>query len=548
MPLELRTIALALFSLLVSSACSTLSGASRKTKCGPDTQSCAVPPYAESGWTTVHASSRNDDYVPIELPQQYELSWTVLEGFATLMGPIIGPEGNLYVTTPSSPGTSTLHAFDADGSTLWESEPWEGPADLDSCAGYQTPVVDEEGDLYLSDCNQIWSFSSAGEVRWVVNLPEPPEGAAWQNIRAAPVNSFVTAFLSKDGAIGGITIWGDIVLVSRTDGSTVASATAMPGSVAVADDDLPKGLGVEPPPGVWAGGFMDPDMIPIVWYVFNGVPPSANTPAVQPDTGRIFATGFSEPLDDDLGALYGFDFTPGKNGELGRVAVAIEFIMGPGSGSSPGISPDGSVVYVSDGEGVLYAVDAETGDANWSLPTGGQPASPSVGADGKIYLLGGRAGFAFHPDGTEAWTANLDDLAEQLVPALDRGSDLEGPSTFNNAVPTITDSGILTSVTVGYLTSLGEQSLAPLPVSQVVVLLDAQTGKRIETFAPLRPDDTIEGFVVPSLNGAIYVNQGALVSSTVAALASMFEPLLPDGVTLMSPIGGLQAFTPTSDP
>lgn len=139
---RLGTVALG-FLLLLSNACATLrSAASNAGKCGPDTEPCARSPYAGSGWATVHASSRNDDYVPIKLPQQYELSWTVLEGFATLMGPSIGPEGNLYITTPSSPGTPTLHAFDSDGNTLWESDPWEGPADLDSCAGYQTPVVD----------------------------------------------------------------------------------------------------------------------------------------------------------------------------------------------------------------------------------------------------------------------------------------------------------------------------------------------------------------------------------------------------------------------
>jgi hypothetical protein len=228
--------------------------------------------------------------------------------------------------------------------------------------------------------------------------------------------------------------------------------------------------------------------------------------------------------------------------------VGLEFTMGPGSGSSPGISPDGSAVYVVDGNGVLFAVDAESGMAKWSLATNGQPASPSVGADGKIYLLGGRAGLAINADGTRAWKANLDDLARQMVPALGPDSGLEGPSTFNNAIPTITESGILTSVTVGYLTSLGTQTLAPVPVQQIVVLLDPRTGERIETFDPLRPRDTVEGFVVPSLEGTIYVNQGALVSSTMTALASVFQPQLPSGVSLMAPVGGLQAFTPIGIP
>ena len=538
----LRTASILLVPLIA--ACSTTASEGPPSgKCGPDTEPCAAPPYADSEWTTIHATSRNNDYVETTIAQRYEPKWKVLEGAATVMGPSIGPEGNLYISTPSLKGTSALYAFDSEGNTLWESEPWNGPTDLDSCAGYQTPIVDTEGDVYVGDCNQLWSFSADGTLRWVVDLPEPPEGAAWQTIDAAPVNSFVTAFFSKDGSVGGITIWGDIFLASRTDGSLVAPVTKMPGSVAVSDDDLPQGLGIGPPPGLWEPDFMDQDMISPIWYIFDGVTPGANTPAVEPNTGRIFATGFSEALDDDLGALYGFDFTPGSPGELGTIEVAVNFVMGPGSGSSPGITADGSTVYVSDGEGMLYSVNAATGEENWSTQTGGQPASPSVGPDGKIYLLGGNAGSAYNPNGTEAWVANLDDLAEALLPPLDpSATTLTGPTTFNNAIPTITDSGILTTVTVGYEFDLGRQ--APVPIMQIVVLLDPDTGEPVEGHFPLEADDTVDGFVIPSLEGTIYVNQGALASSIVSSISSLFEDELPEGVTVMTPIGGLQAYAP----
>jgi outer membrane protein assembly factor BamB len=293
---------------------------------------------------------------------------------------------------------------------------------------------------------------------------------------------------------------------------------------------------------------MDQQMISPIWFVFEGVTPGANTPAVEPTTGRIYATGFSEPRDDDLGALYGFDFTPGSDGALGTIDVAINFVMGPGSGSSPALSPDGSVVYVSDGEGILYAVDAKTGDKNWEVPSGGQAASPSVAPDGKIHLLGGKAGSAINSDGTVAWVANLDDLAATLVPPLDPDSTLEGPSTFNNAIPTVTDTGIVTSVTVGYLNEAFGR-VVPLPVMQIVVMLDADTGKMIEGYEPFEVDDTIDGFVIPSFEGTVYANNGALASSiiSVTAPASGWDELLPDGVSIMQPIGGLQAFAPAQE-
>lgn len=531
----------------VLQGCAASMGAPTTVKCGPDRTPCSASPYADTAWATVHASPRNDDYVPIELSGRYERYWSVLEGYATLMSPSLGPDGHIYVTTPSEQGTSTLHAFAPDGLPIWESKPWLGPNDLDSCAGFQTPIVDEDGDLYLSDCNQVWSVTSKGRVRWVVDLPKPPPGTAWQYGLAGPVNPFVTAFFTRDGAVGGVTMWGDIVLLSRHDGRLVAAPTRMPGSTALREDELPRGLGVEPPPGVWTGGFMDPEMIPVVWYLFEGVVPSANTPAMDPATGRFFVTGLSRSLDDDRGALYAFDFIPGRDGKLGHVDVAFEFMIGGGSGSSPGISPDGATVYVSDGAGVLYAVDARTGGAKWSLPTSSQQASPSVGADGMIYLLGGKAGFAVHPNGTEAWTANLDSLAESHVPPLQAESPLSGPSTFHNAVPTITKSGVLTSVTVGYLASLGALTVIPVAVSQFVVLLDRQTGALVDNFQPIRLTDTVEGFVVATSDGLLLANQGALVSTTLRSLAGSFEPLLPNGVSLIPPVGGLQAFRPASE-
>jgi len=511
--------------------------------------SSAQPPYADTEWTTIHATSRNNDYVPTTLAKRYENKWRVLDGSATVMGPSIGPEGNLYVTTASPKGTPALHALDSDGNFLWQSDPWNGPADLDSCAGYQTPVIDDQGDVYLSDCNQLWSFSSDGTLRWKVDLPDPPPGAAWQDLEASPVNSFVTAMFTNDGSVGGVTIWGDIVLVSRADGTPVAPVVKMPGSVAVSDDELPSDPtsgGI--PPGLWPPDLMDQEMISPIWYVFEGVTPGANTPAVEPTTGRIYATGFSEPLDDDLGALYGFDFTPGSDGALGTIEVVVNFVMGPGSGSSPALSPDGSVVYVSDGEGVLYAVDARTGTENWRVQTDGQAASPSVAPDGKIHLLGGKAGSAYNSDGTLAWVADLDDLAASLVPPLDPGSTLTGPSTFNNAIPTITDTGIVTSVTVGYLNEAFGR-LVPLPVMQIVVVLDADTGKVIEGYEPFEVDDTIDGFVIPSFEGTVYANNGALASSIISFSAPLFgwDALLPDGVSLMEPVGGLQAFTPVQE-
>lgn len=539
---------LSLISAVLVLSCAETTQPPVGDKCGPDTEPCDAPPYADTEWTTIHATSRNNDYVETAIETSYEEKWSVLDGVSTLMGPSIGPEGNLYISTPALKGTSALYALNSEGKILWQSEPWNDGTGLDSCAGYNTPIVDTEGDVYLSDCNQLWSFTPSGTLRWVVDLPEPPEGAAWQTIDAAPLNSFVTSFFSKDGSVGGITVWGDVVLVSRNTGRPVAPVVKMPGSVAVSDEDLPTGIGISPPPGVWGPDFIDQDMVSPIWYIFDGVTPGANTPAVDPVSGRIFNTGFSvdvTPEGEPFGALYGFDFTPGAPGQLGTIEVGLTFKMGPGSGSSPGLTQDGSTVYVSDGEGILHSVNAVTGEENWSASTGGQAASPSVGPDGTVYLLGGKAGSSYKPNGELAWVANLDELAADLIPPVAPDAELGDPTTFNNAIPTITDSGILTTVAVGYGFTLGQSTV--LPVMQIVILLDEDTGEPVEGHDFLEIRDSVDGFVFPSLEGTIYVNNGSLMSTAVRPAIGIFEDDIPEGVTILPPVGGLQAFAPVPE-
>jgi len=106
----------------------------------------------------------------------------------------------------------------------------------------------------------------------------------------------------------------------------------------------------------------------------------------------------------------------------------------------------------------------------------------------------------------------------------------------------------VTSVTVGYLTEAFDR-VVPLPVMQIVVILDADTGKLIEGYEFFEIDDSIDGFVIPSFEGTVYVNNGALASSIVSTSAPMFgwDEELPEGVSIMQPVGGLQAFTPVSE-
>ena len=72
---------------------STLAGA------GDDEPTCDDPAltdyYAPTSWPSVHRDSGNSNFVPFVAPTLNHVTWTALEGAATLVAPSIGPEGNV---------------------------------------------------------------------------------------------------------------------------------------------------------------------------------------------------------------------------------------------------------------------------------------------------------------------------------------------------------------------------------------------------------------------------------------------------------------------
>ncbi|MGI9591928.1 MAG: PQQ-binding-like beta-propeller repeat protein, partial [Myxococcota bacterium] len=349
--------------------------------------------YANSAWATVHRDSSNSDYVPLSPGADVEVAWTALDGAALFVGPVFGPEGQLYVSSGRGAGTSHLHAFARDGGLLWESPPMRTLQDLDHVAVVCAPIVDRDGYVYAADANQLWSFTGDGRQRWVVDLPDHGvEGY------------FITPLFSREGFVGGVSTDGKVALFRRGDGSLALPVLDLPGTVGPPSE--------APPPGIWGGGLLAPEYVTPLWdLVWGREIEVANTPAVHPESGRIYITAAGASARD--GVLYGIDTGPRG------LSIAFSAPMGAGSGTSPALSPDGRLVYAIDDDGLMVALDAASGERVWEAADTMGAASPSVGPDGTIYSFNGMAGTIVAIEGATGrveWREQYDALAEELLP------------------------------------------------------------------------------------------------------------------------------------
>lgn len=488
--------------------------------------------YSGSGWATLHRDGANRRLAADASLHERYWTWRALSGAAVLTAPTLSPDGEtLYVATGKSTGYSNLHAYALDGEPLWQAEPWrDAEHGVDPCAVLSSPIVDAAGDVYIGDCNQLFAFRADGRVKWVVPLP-PLQDGDFRFADELAVNALTTAVFTREGFVLGVTNFGDVVVVDRETGALAAEPFRLPGLVPPASTVLPMA------DSLFAGELMDPQIREWAWQLLiGGRMRSANTPAVDEETGRIFVAATS--TQPNLGALYALDLhEPPQGKRVVRIAHATD--MGIGSGSSPALSPDRSRVYVSDEDGVFYAIDAHAGGVAWSVKTKSTAAAAAVGANGDIYSLQayGPAVVAISPEGSIEWESDLAALAAARLP---RSLWLGGPVAMGNGNPTVVDGAVLVPVVYGYEISLGRR--IPIPVLSSVVALDIDTGVGLRDVVALEDDST--GVTVALPDGTLINSLGTAITSAVSPLAPLARWLLPGKHRLLHTVGGFQVSLP----
>jgi outer membrane protein assembly factor BamB len=205
--------------------------------------------YAQTSWPTIHRDSCNSNFVPFDGPDSLVINWTALDGSRLLTAATLGPEGNVYNTTGIG-GTTRFHLYALDhnnGGIVWKSDL------LDRESVYSAVVVDNQGDIYISDSEELFAFHSNGALKWSIPISD----------------TVYTTAITTDGYLIAITKNGEVMAVDRSDGSLADIFELVP-----------------PPQGM-----------------------VINTPAIHPVTNRIYIVTGDAGVD---GRFYGIDFTSGS--------------------------------------------------------------------------------------------------------------------------------------------------------------------------------------------------------------------------------------------
>lgn len=354
-PMLRRAIyALSIAPVLVFAACSSdgPGGGTATPQAGatvPEQAAGTSPVYAP-GWSAVHADGANSDYSPAAIADIPEMRWRrsfdgplkagALEWTINL-GATVSDAGQLYLTT-TVPGCH-LQAIDTStGDTAWCSN------EVNFQAVISSPLIDTEGRLYLADGAAMRSFTPDGSVIWTTPIVGVP----------------LSAQFTPAGNLFFITHAGIAYILDRTSGAPVmVPLELVPG----ATWDGTTGL------SACARGL-------------EGCP-SANTPAIDLSTGRVFFT-FWEPGAEQAAVRAMRIVEDGP--EVTLVPLWENSSLPGGSASSPTLSADGSRVYVTDNVDSVHALDAKTGDSIWKFAFGARAGgSVSVSPEGVIMAAGG---------------------------------------------------------------------------------------------------------------------------------------------------------------
>ncbi|WP_405132650.1 PQQ-binding-like beta-propeller repeat protein [Nocardia sp. NBC_01388] len=295
------------------------------------------------GWPVAFHDARNSATSPVTGSRALTLSWSRPVGGPLAQPAMVGPEGQVVVTTR----TDSCDIF----SFLMPTgrKRFCNPMGISAIQG--GVAVDGATNIYVGDDGGVNAFNNLGQPRWRTQAAGVP----------------VSVQFTGDGNVLSVTQFGQIDVLSRQTGNRQVSTFQLLGEPDfLAHPDLPR------PPDF--SGLDD---------CATGGPqcPVANVSAVDEKSGRFYATVWrpGEGTADLVALTY--------SGKEIRRDWSAEMLTG-GSATSPTLSPDGSTLYVGDNTNRLLAVDTSNGRTKWVQDLGFPARGAISAADGLLIPAG----------------------------------------------------------------------------------------------------------------------------------------------------------------
>lgn len=350
MPRALTVLALA---ALLLTTCSRGSADDPATSASPTATTtgataAASPPYARTGWPTIHADGANSDSTEVMVTDELSMLFRTLEGLVIGAVLTVAGDGSVLVTTSSPGPDSSCHVRALEpttGAVRWCNDSL-GPGAVSSSV-----LADREGNLYVGDAAHMFGLDAAGGERWRT----PIDGAP------------LSAQLLGDGSVVFVTHVGHVYVVDPESGAIIADEAMLPG---VSAAGVPSGCLRGDATGTCYG---------------------ANTVAVDASTNDLYFTltrpveAQEAPVTSVVALTYG-----AKEGLRPKWDAPV---LEGGSAASPTLGADGHRLYANDRRGDLLALDTANGEVAWRFALDYTPAgSPSVSRAGVIVPSGGVGG------------------------------------------------------------------------------------------------------------------------------------------------------------
>jgi outer membrane protein assembly factor BamB len=494
----------------------------------------------------MHANVHNDDSVWTVAAPMFELDWVAETDMFVCEGPTLDNSGNLFFSPLNPKEDISLVCLDAaTGARKW-TLPGAGPS-------YGAPLIlndpsDPRNHEGLGGGRQIVYHSTrldsyavdtqSGDILWHTTPNLPPISSEYSGKH----HTWGLNYHAQADAIIGVMLGGEIFVQDRKTGQPLSSSLQLPCAPATpsesarpawwlvdrANRETDRAFGKLP-----TGRSLFENILQVV---YGGGACVANFFVVDQNTGRILVAATAQDEQDgkidgysDNGALYSLRLVPVEN-PTDQLSMKLEIVgetfFHGGTGSTPSLSANGKIVYVSDDQSNVIALDSETLETLWQVDVFEQvAASLAVAADNneifaitqtnviKIQETFSNEGDEYPSGAHIAWIANLDAYPDA--------------KNVNTLTPTITANGI--AISMGSVLEIGDKSLT---TNNGMGLLDRETGN-LRYFAEGR-EDSISVTVVDR-DGAYY--QGHSPVRRAASRAILGDKLKPI-------IGGVSRFKP----